>query len=375
MSKHYDVMVYDDAVNDLNTETMAYRNKVERWYKNSLQLRHSPHISRIRIIGTRWHFNDLYSRIITKEKKYRAALLQRGKKVKPRYWLYIRCVVEKTDRKGREIVRKQNVLPIWPERFTDETIEDLLVENGSYIFSCQYMNNPLPDEDTIFKHDQIKIISFFEIPEATTNFLALDLAVDEKEESDYSAIVVASFDSESRMYIREIIRAKMLPKKALDIIAHLVSKWNIRKVAIETHAFQKTVLSYYKEYAAREGWNIPWVEMQRARTSKTRRFLAFQPRVERGDFFVEEGIAHTDDLIEEMTTFSFDHLPSYDDILDCVADLEQIYYSAPKEETTVQDHGTYDGFYGSIYEPDDEWSPNYSPRGGNRINSNVSRVA
>ena len=353
---------------------MAYRNKVERWYRNSLQLRHSPHVSRIRIIGTRWHFNDLYSRIITREKKFRASLLQRKKKIKPRYWLYIRCVVEKAPPgKGRDIARKQNVLPIWPQRFNDETIEDLLVENGSYIFSCQYMNNPLPDEDTIFKHDQIKRISFFEIPEVTTNFLAIDLAVDEKEESDYSAIVVASFDSESKMYVREIVRTKMLPKKALDVIHHLVEKWNVRKVAIETHAFQKTVLSYYKEYAAREGWNIPWVEMQRARTSKVRRFLAFQPRVERGDFYVEEGIAHFDDLVEEMTTFSFDHLPSYDDILDCLADIEQIYYSATKEEVVPIDVATYEGFYdklyGSIYEPEYEWETRVSSMGPNRLSS------
>lgn len=374
VSKHYDVMVYDDAVNDLNTETMAYRNKVERWYRNSLQLRHSPHISRVRIIGTRWHFNDLYSRIITKEKKYRASLLARGKKVCPRYWLYIRCVVEKVEKGGRDIARKKNVLPIWPERFTDNVVEDLLVENGSYIFSCQYMNNPLPDEDTIFKHDQIKVVSFWEIPENVSNFLALDLAVDNKEESDYSAIVVASFDEESKMYVREIIRKKLLPKQALDIIAHLVEKWRIQRVAIETHAFQSTVLSYYKEYSAREGWNIPWVEMKRGMSSKIRRFLALQPRVERGDFLVEDGIAHMDDMIEEMTTLSFDHLPSFDDILDCLSDLEQVYYRAPKEEVEEVDRATYDGFYGSIYEDDDEWSEEVSCRGPSRITS-VSRAA
>jgi len=369
VSKHYDRMIFDDAVNDLNTETMAFRNKVERWYKNALQLRHSPKESIVRIIGTRWHFNDLYSRLIAKEKKYRASVLARGKKVKPRYWLYIRKVVEKAPEGfGRDIVNKQNVLPIWPERFTDEVIAEIRIDNGSYIFSCQYMNNPLPDEDTVFKLDQIKIVNWFDIPDKITNFIAVDMAVDDKEDSDYSVVTVASFDESSRMYIRQIVRGKFLPNQTMEIIASMAEKWDARKVAIETQAFQKTVVRFYKEYSAREGWNIPWVEVTRGNTSKTRRFLALQPRVERGDFCIEEGIVSLDDAIEEMTTFSLDHKPAYDDILDTFADLEQIYYSAAKATPAKPAIDTYDGWYGSLEESNNDWGSEIG-RGRSALNN------
>jgi predicted phage terminase large subunit-like protein len=354
VSKHYDLFLFDDPVNDKNTTTRAYRNKIEKWYKDCLQLRHDPVESRIRLIGTNWHQDDQYCRIRRKEKKHRAKLLDQGKPVVPRYWMYIRRVVETAPDGGREIVGKKNVRPIWPERFPREIIEEIRGETGSYIFSCQYMNDPLPSEDAIFRHDDILIVAFFDIPETVTNFMAVDLAVSEKDESDFTAITVASFDSEGKMYVRQIIREKMMPKRAIDVIWELCQRWQVRRVAIEGTAFQATVISYYKERCADSGWNIPWAEMKRPKASKSARFLAMQPRVERGDFLVEENIAHLEDMLDEMTSFSLDHLPTYDDILDTLADLEQVFYKAPGIEPEPIPMDTFDGYYGSLVEDEDD---------------------
>ena len=291
VSHHYDLMLYDDPVNDLNSETRQYRNKIHKWFKNSLQLRHSPQETRVRIIGTRWNYDDLYCRLEKKELKRRHRSRAMGYEVKPHLWMYRRAVVEKVPAgQGMTIVNKSNVKPIWPERFDPDTIEDLRVDNGSYIFSCQYMNNPLPEEDAIFRRSDIKELDFFDIPEQVVHFLAVDMAVDDKEESDYAAIVVASIDATGRMYVREIINEKMLPSKILELVAYLCTKWDIQRAAIETQAFQKVVWKTYQEKARENGWDIPWVEMVRGHTSKVKRFLALQPRVERGDLCYEEGI-------------------------------------------------------------------------------------
>jgi predicted phage terminase large subunit-like protein len=292
-----------------------------------------------------------------------------GLPVIPRYWMYIRRVVEKDpDGRGRTIVGKTNVRPIWKERFPPHIIEEVRQENGSYVFSCQYMNDPLPSEDAIFKHSDIQLVAFFDIPEEITNFMAVDLAISEKDESDFSAVTVASFDSEGKMYVRQIVREKMMPKRALDVIWELVQRWQVRKVAIETTAFQATVLSYYKERCADSGWNIPWTEMSRRnKAQKSARFLALQPRVERGDFLVEENISHLEDLVDEMTSFSLDHLPTYDDILDTLADLEQVFYKAPGVEPEPMAVDTFDAYYGSLVD-EEEWGGEDEDMGYSRLN-------
>lgn len=350
VSMHYDLIIYDDIVNDLNSQTKPYRDKIWAWYKNSLQLLHDPSVSRVRVIGTRWNFDDLYCRLEKQELKRRQRVEALGKKVVPFLWLYRRAVVERAPHgEGMTIINKQNVLPVWPQRFTPATIEQLRHDRGSYIFSCQYMNDPLPDENTIFKRTHIKSVEFFDIPENVVNFLAVDMAAEDNPESDYTSLVVASFDVQGRMYVREIINDRLLPDKTLQLIAHLSEKWGVKRAAIETQCFQKIVYKDYREKAARYGWNIPWVEMKRGNTMKAKRFLALQPRVERGDFLYEDGIQNVEDMIDQMVTYSLTHKPAYDDILDCLADLEALFYAAPDQVQEEQPNDTFDAFYGDLF--------------------------
>lgn len=371
VSKHYDEMNFDDMINDINTATRQYRNKISVWKKNVLQLRHSPAISIERMIGTIWHQDDEYCRTMNAEMKYRRALKEQNKPLAPGCWIYIRRVVEpvKGNQKGLTIVGEKNVFPIWPERFSPKVIEDIRsgpLGVGSYIFGCQYMLRPVSDEAAVFKLKDIKITPFFDMPDRVVNFMAVDLAVSTKEESDYTAIVVASFDEYGEMYVRNITRRHILPNETIDLIWDLSVRYNCQRVIIETHAFQETVLKFYQEHCSKMGWNIPWVETKRAMASKFARFLGLQPKVERGEFHVEEGITGIDDLIGEMTALTRDHLPPYDDILDCLADLHSFYYRGPKEIEPLKEPNMLRFFHGDLPGINDE-SFTYSSRGINRL--------
>lgn len=356
VSKHYDKLHFDDPVNDDNTTTKEYRDRVDRWYKNALQLRHDAN-SRVEIIGTRWHFDDLYSRRYKEEMARRKRQREVGEKVRPRYWIYHRQVVEKVDIGGETIAGYDDVQPIWPERFTKEAIEEIREENGSYIFSCQYMNNPLPEEDAVFKYSDIELVDEYDIPEEVVNFIACDIAVEEVELGDWWVITVGSFDSLGRMYVREIIRDKLLTSSFLAHVAALTKKWKPSKVSVETTAFQKTLNKTYRSWSTKEGINIPWVEVERGRSSKRKRILSLQPRVERGDFCVEEGIRNLDWLIDEMTTYP---RSTHDDILDTLADLEMLFFNAPEAVKEVAMRGTYDECYGSIEDEPENADDNFN---------------
>ena len=360
VSQHFDKFTFDDPVNDLNTSTKAYRDKVDRWYRDALQLRHSPAESKVRIIGTSWHYDDMYARRRRAELKRRKRLRAEGKPVKPHLWIYIRRVVEPVESGGFDIVGHKNVAPIWPQRFDKQTIEDIREDNGSYIFNCQYMNNPISAEDAIFKREDIKACDYFDIPEQVANFAAVDMAVGETDDSDYSVITVASFDSEGKMYTRQICRGKYSGNQLVELLNGICRKWNVKKVGIETTCFQKVVYKNYKTFAEKMGWKIPWVEMKRGNTAKLKRFLSLQPRVERGDFLYEEGIAHSDQMLDEMTTLSLTHKPAFDDILDTLADLEQLFYKAHEIVEVEQDPTTFDAHFGSILDLNEE---DYTPKG------------
>ena len=346
VSKHYDLLIYDDPVNDINSATKMYRDKIERWYQNSLNLRKDTS-SRIRLIGTRWHFDDLYNRIVKKEIKRRKKMRELGRKIKPRYLIYHRAVVEKVVAGGECIAGFDDVLPIWSERFTPDDITQMKEDLGSYVFACQMMNNPVPEEDAIFKFSDINSIDFYDIPDEVVNFMAVDMAVEDTEQGDFTAITVASFDIEGKMYVRRILRDKFLPSQMLRHVADLVRLYDVQKVGIEEVGFQKSLLKAYKEMTVREGYFIPWCPMKRGQSSKLKRILSMQPRVERGDFYVEEGIDNMDWMIEEMTTYP---RSAHDDILDTLADLEALFYKAPETLVDNVPRDTYDAYYGSLDE-------------------------
>ncbi len=333
VSKHYDVMKFDDPVNEDNTTTKQYRDRIHRWYRNSLQLRNDPISSRVELVGTRWHYDDLYGRIITQELKRRENQKETGEKVTPVYYIYRRKAIE-------------NGVPIWKERFTKAELDWLKHEElGSYIYSCQYDNDPVPEEDAHFKRSDINFVDELDVPINVLNFAAVDLADEETTRGDFTVITIASFDDRGKMYVREIMRGKYSNHEILQLVYRATKRWNLQRVGVEITGFQKGIVRGYKHEADANGWYIPWVEISRGRTSKLKRGLGLQPRVERGDFCIVEGLRNSDWLIEEMITFP---LGVNDDILDTVVDIENIYYAAPKEEMITKKERNFAYYYGDV---------------------------
>lgn len=578
VSKHYDLMVFDDPVNEDNTTTKEYRDKIFKWYKNSLQLRDNIISSRVRIIGTRWHFDDLYARILKSEEKLRKDQKEKGLPICPNYLIYRRKAIEDDEpiwpqcgdkgftvpklmelkeqlgsyiyscnpgnapilmadwtfkrfdevRKGDKVVgveiKERNRLVIttveeihcrmadvvklrlsngesirctkdhywytntsnnkkssyvrarrgtclqkvtdafhkpnesceslsWhylagivdgeghcapgrsvtisqstshnPEvcariemtmehlevpyhradqslglatytlgggretkarllRYgkpakTERLLQSMFTSRGivgahkvlnieqdgedivysmqtgttNYVVwgyvsqNCQYDNNPLPESDAYFKISDLQEIDELEIPENVVNFMAVDLADEETTRGDFTVITVASFDEDGNMYIREIDRRHHTVLNLIEDVHRLVKKWNVSKVGVETTGFQKAILRGYKQKCVERGYHIPWVEMERGRTSKFKRTLGLQPRVERGDFYYEQSIPNCEWMIEEMTTFPFG---AYDDILDTLVDLENLFYKAPRQKQDHSPKDTYDAIYGTLFE-------------------------
>lgn len=333
-SKHYDLLQFDDPVNEENTTTKQYRDRMFKWYRDTLQLRDNPLTSKVRIIGTRWHYDDLYGRIIAAETKRREQQKQEGRRVEPLYYIYRRKAIEMDS-------------PIWPERFTIEELTDLKAQLGGYIYSCQYDNDPVPEEDATFRRSDINIIDSLELPEDLTYFTAVDLADEETTRGDFSVITTAGIDAAGKMYVVEVQRGHFKLNEVLQRIYGAVRKYGSSRVGVEVTGFQKAILRNYKHEADMNGWFIPWREMKRGKTSKFQRILSLQPLVERGDFHIVEDIKNADEAIEELCTFPYG---VNDDILDTLTDIQHIYFTTNETPALpIDDTVTWDKVHGSLY--------------------------
>jgi len=109
---HYDVIIEDDLIGLEDANSDLGMSRAIEWHKAARSLSKDPATYLNFIFGTRWAVYDLYSYIQDKDK---------------RTDVYIRSVIE-------------NGVPIFPERFTMEEIEERRVQKGD-LFYLNYMNS------------------------------------------------------------------------------------------------------------------------------------------------------------------------------------------------------------------------------------------
>jgi predicted phage terminase large subunit-like protein len=243
--------------------------------------------------------------------------------------------------------------PIWQERFPPDECERLKLQLPAFIYACQWMNNPVSPEEAVFRMEDIKRCWERDLHnKMLNNFMSVDWALTDKEYSDYTAMTVCSFDPTGALYVREIYR-----ERSTDLDAHietafkLVKKWNCIRAGVEAEAFQEAVIKNYKKMAMSRGLYIPWHEIKRKRKSKYSRWISMQPLVQNGNFYIVEGIANAEWLIEEMTSLTPDHMPAHDDVLDTVSDCFQMSYAAALPETPERAPDSADAIMDDLFGP------------------------
>lgn len=298
---HPDVIIMDDIVSERNVGTKDQIEKVKDHYRMSLSLL-EPGGAQI-VIGTRYHMNDLYADLLeldTFDKLVRPAILPDGS-------LY------------------------FPSRLTKEFLEEKRKEQGSYIFSSQYMLSPIDDSNAIFKKAWIQY--YDKLPPLVELHILTDLAISEKETADYTVIMPVGISHDKKIYVLDYVRGHFQPKKTIDEIFAMFEKYKdlypVKTVGVESVAFQKAMLYFIKDEMRRRGIYMPLKELK-ADKDKMRRIGALQPLFENGDIYIKQ---HHRELEQELLEFP---LSKHDDAVDCLAYILQVIravsynYTPPK---------------------------------------------
>lgn len=318
VGQHYDLIICDDLHSQQNVSTPEQIVKVKKHFKLLFSLLDPG--GQMIVIGTRWHFDDLYGEIIEKEMERRAA----GK--------------PKRFRIRRKKAIKEDGTLHFPTRLTREFLDDVKMEQGSYIFSCQYQNEPVDQDSAKFKKVWIKYYGTT-APQGLFITSVLDPAISKKDDGCYSAITTIGSDYDGYWFILDVLRMKLNPTEVVNAIFTTQQKWNPVRFGIEVVAYQKS-LKYWVKERSMDGGVFPNIVELRTDTTITKpmRIEGLIPRVEYGMIlfpgFGESTIPkHIYPLYEEMVQFP---VGKYIDALDSLAYHLQLTIKPNKKVKIIQ---------------------------------------
>ena len=321
---HCDLAIIDDPVS-LNNLSPDAREKTLNWYREITNNILEPY-GHLIVIGTRYHFDDLYQHIIEEEKD--------------NYDIVVKQAMSNEDYKilisERSIAEKQHLMKelIFPERLNAEELWNKYKSSGSSMFNNQFMNRIVSDEDAPFKEANLQWYEGFQAEDRANTYICVDPAISEKQTGDFTAIMCVRVNHFNQWKVIDYDNFKGKPQEIIDRIFAMYQRHPARKIGIEVVAYQKSLIYSLRDEERKRAIKLPLFELQRDNdTTKEMRIMGtLQPLIEQKRLYLQTGM---NELIEQLKTFPRSR---HDDLLDALADCVQImgiYHGTRKTDTLV----------------------------------------
>lgn len=291
--KGANLLVLDDVIkNAEEAASRAHREHAWEWWRSTARTRLEPG-GAVVVVGTRWHEDDLIGRVL------------RDAEGGGEPWrvLNLPALAEEGDSLGRKPGEA-----LWPERYDVAALEAARRDVGSYYFAAMYQGRPAPLDGGIFKRAWFR----HEDPpplEELLRFATVDLAASTRETADYTVILVAGVDRKGRLYVLDVVRARLEGPAIVPAMKRAVVRWNLAVVGIERVAFQLALV----QQARAEG--VPVRELSPDK-DKVARALAATAAFEGGDVVFPKAAPWLEELESELLSFPNGR---HDDQVDCAA--------------------------------------------------------
>lgn len=224
VSRHYDLILADDIVDEENSRTEIQREKVRTWWYKTLLPCCEPD-GRIYVLGTRYHYLDLYGYLIKNEYADKYQIIR--------------------------AIEEDGSTP-WPEKFSLEWLEERRKQSGSIIFNAQYQNDTSLMKGNIFREEWFRFYEEQPDWERMHFFIGCDPAATRREsilsgsksETDWWTIIVGAREYNdgkyaSDIYLKEAWRGRCTKEEYLNKLKELNTHYSPQSVVIETVAAQE----------------------------------------------------------------------------------------------------------------------------------------
>ncbi len=298
--KHFDLLVYDDVVTLESVSTPEQIRKTTEAWRLSLNL--GARGGARRMIGTRYHANDTYVELL------------KQKSVIPR--LYPATV--------------DGTFEGEPVLLSREALNEKRRDMGSFVFSCQMLQNPLADKSDGFRPEWLRYWEpRREFWEPMNRVIFVDPAGSRKKDSDYSVFCVVGWNTDRNVYLihGERIRANLTERTAT--LFRLVREFNPILVGYERYGMQADI-EHIQSEMRRVNYYFGIREMG-GQTPKPDRIRRLIPWFEQGRLFLPVQSTFRDNegslrnFTREFVEEEYDTFPvcAHDDMLDCLARLAE----------------------------------------------------
>jgi predicted phage terminase large subunit-like protein len=317
VSRHYDKLHFDDIVDKENTNTAELRRKNRESYTAALSccdVKTKNGIPWHHVIGTRWHMDDTYHHLLEidlKENKFHKRLTS----------AYYKAIDPDTGEKQTKL--------LFPEEFSFEQLEYIKASyerDGSNLFSCLYLNDPVPSNEAVMDPRNLR-----EYDDRDSEFKKMlmntVMTVDPAPSSaasrgDPTVISVFSMDSESNIYIREVRRGRWPLHEIIEHIFDAHRTWRPMRTGIEVVSFSRWLQHALEREMMLKGYHFVIDSIVRSShaTKSDRQERCIYP-LRNGKVFIRKNEPEERMIKKELREFPRGR---YDDFLDTLTDAIEL---------------------------------------------------
>lgn len=296
---HYDFILCDDIIDDINTATKASRQKVWSWFTGSLMQLSMP-ATKILVLGTRKHPDDIYGKlikndawdteieraIITYPSNFKRAI-ENGKPLTQFFTFSPEGSLLNVDKKGRWQV-------LWEDKWD---IDRLLLDrylSGGLMFDREKQNDVSAMSGRVFRKEWIQRWKSLPRRDELNVFMACDLAISDSDDADRFSLVVVGVNANGNWFLLDEVSGRYTFGQQEDLIIRKANQWRPAKIGIEDVGYQRAMVE-----RIRSAVDIQTVGIQHGNQSKTVRIRTLQPLFEEGKVYIGEGhVEFADELLE-----------------------------------------------------------------------------
>ena len=286
----FDYIIADDIIDEENVRTPLQFERADTWFFKVLLPTLFPWGGTF-VLGTRWHYADLYGSLI-------APVSEGGKG-----WQH---KIFKAIQNPNEIEAGAAPIVLWPKVWSYKRLLQKKADVGSIVFSCQYQNDPTAMEGNLLKS---KWLQPWEQrpPTICRYYFGIDPSLGE---SDYFGIAVLAQDPQTQQCYLEDVWAEHLPFPQIlrEKLPQMVQNYKPLKIFMETNFWQKLLLKMP------ELQGLPIVPVNTVK-NKEERFIPLSSHFESKRVLVNPLLLNKGEFWTQWVQFP---RGQHDDAVDCV---------------------------------------------------------
>ena len=299
-----DIIIIDDPIKAEDALSQIKRDKVNKWYSNTLVTRlNNKKSGSIILVMQRLHVDDLSAYMLANEDCTHINL----------------PAIATEDQEfilpgNRRIVRKTGEA-LMPGRESIADLEALKKTMSDFYFEAQYQHNPIPEKGNIINFADFKTYS--ELPEQGEIWQSWDIALKDGINNDYSVCITAKRVL-NLLYILDLWRGKLELNDLINKIHSMHSAFNASHVIIEESSVSIHTLQIIRQHGKISPYPYAPDSSKEVRANNAAYYIR------EGRVLIPDKAHWLPDFMNEINAFPFG---KHDDQVDSLSQLIKVVFN------------------------------------------------